>query len=489
MILQFLCWAQSEVITHIDQSDHYVSNLAQTHDHKIAFIDLAVDSVNGSLKYTSTIVTADPQLNFVKGDTIPSIYPGKDLALQWLYSKASGFVVFGFLFDQATGSSDIVIALMDSNFSIISDTIIFFPNSRDNICKVIPVPDGYGVLCYQYRPGQTYIGLHLIKLTTSLQILDTLTIYDTQDGNEDLTYNATMQKIFILHNGGFKLGIVDYASFKIDTILINFPYSIFEWFPGSSIQSLGSSGLYQTLSRVIDRPGPQQDGWKMARLIRDTLGNISNAVVMQTNLDTTEIVPRDAVLILSSDTIISCAVKSWEYDNWGSFPTLGQPWVHSWVSIYSHSLCGAVHWNLTFGGDLYYETKCTYRWSDGSFFSLGSTHTPYSFRIKFGWFLVHFTNSGQLLGYNSYKNNSYPIFLYPNPSEDWVTLDWRNSETNNSISSIRVYNLSGKLVFKYEGKGLSSPFTLNTSSFIAGPYLVSVSNEYGKSWTLKLIVK
>jgi hypothetical protein len=70
--------------------------------------------------------------------------------------------------------------------------------------------------------------------------------------------------------------------------------------------------------------------------------------------------------------------------------------------------------------------------------------------------------------------------VYPNPSKG----DW-NIRTTETIKSIQVYNITGRLVREVNVN--ASEAIINTDGLSSGVYLAKVSNEFDQTKTIKLI--
>lgn len=70
--------------------------------------------------------------------------------------------------------------------------------------------------------------------------------------------------------------------------------------------------------------------------------------------------------------------------------------------------------------------------------------------------------------------NSGELLLYPNPSNDYVTIH----STNELLERVLLFNPEGKLVLEKSGVN-ARDFQLNTSDFSVGTYLISIQTDQG----------
>ena len=74
--------------------------------------------------------------------------------------------------------------------------------------------------------------------------------------------------------------------------------------------------------------------------------------------------------------------------------------------------------------------------------------------------------------------------IYPNPSENEMTIIFENS---NSIHKIELYDVTGKLISNYHSE--NSSFKIFRNNIAPGMYFIKVSNTQGESNTQKVIFK
>jgi len=82
------------------------------------------------------------------------------------------------------------------------------------------------------------------------------------------------------------------------------------------------------------------------------------------------------------------------------------------------------------------------------------------------------------------ENDLFALKLYPNPTEDLLTIDATNSST--AIQSIEIYSIQGKLVSTTTDFG-SPRIDISTSHLTSGMYFVEITNAEGNSVLKKLI--
>jgi uncharacterized repeat protein (TIGR01451 family) len=82
--------------------------------------------------------------------------------------------------------------------------------------------------------------------------------------------------------------------------------------------------------------------------------------------------------------------------------------------------------------------------------------------------------------------NANTVSLYPNPTTDIVTIS--NSDANNKIASVVIYEVSGKRVYT-QNKNTLSDINIDVSNFARGLYLVELTSEDNIKIIKKLLLK
>ena len=90
----------------------------------------------------------------------------------------------------------------------------------------------------------------------------------------------------------------------------------------------------------------------------------------------------------------------------------------------------------------------------------------------------------QPLSVSDKEFKSSSIKIYPNPAEDKFTIEFKNI---NSVKSIEIYNILGKMVYQNIPK--SYPLEVENNGFTTGVYLIKVFSEENQVFHSKLIVK
>lgn len=90
--------------------------------------------------------------------------------------------------------------------------------------------------------------------------------------------------------------------------------------------------------------------------------------------------------------------------------------------------------------------------------------------------------SSTLLSVNQFDAKN-EILIYPNPSAEIITIN-----TTNSINSVTIYSLDGKLVGTYKNPITSNQYVINIKHFSVGMYSVSVQTSNG-NFTKKIIIR
>jgi hypothetical protein len=87
------------------------------------------------------------------------------------------------------------------------------------------------------------------------------------------------------------------------------------------------------------------------------------------------------------------------------------------------------------------------------------------------------------LGTNSFENNQF--IIYPNPTNDFVTI---TSSNYNTIKSIIIYDMLGKVIISKDCND-SVIQTINTSELNSGIYLIDIVSKDNARTTKKLIIR
>lgn len=169
------------------------------------------------------------------------------------------------------------------------------------------------------------------------------------------------------------------------------------------------------------------------------------------------------------------------FDYWISVDTL---FVQSLVNLSQQSKVELVqfHWPNVMFGQLTYDSTTHYSMSPGQILNLGAQvgyQNMFQFNLSpVGLFTHEAINSICLTtGINENIFNS-PICIYPNPAQNII-----NIETSESIKSISIIDLTGK-VFFYE----SSTNQINLPDLQNGLYLIRIETSTG-CLTRKIIIK
>ncbi|MCK9480276.1 MAG: T9SS type A sorting domain-containing protein [Bacteroidia bacterium] len=76
------------------------------------------------------------------------------------------------------------------------------------------------------------------------------------------------------------------------------------------------------------------------------------------------------------------------------------------------------------------------------------------------------------------------VLLYPNPTSDEVTLQWKKGFQS---SDVKVYDINGKLIAQRVWKKESS-LTLNTSAWAEGTYFIQIETGEQERMYMKLVI-
>lgn len=93
-------------------------------------------------------------------------------------------------------------------------------------------------------------------------------------------------------------------------------------------------------------------------------------------------------------------------------------------------------------------------------------------------------NCNSTVGINELTHNSVISEVYPNPSENDMTIVFENSNTTHKIE---LYDVTGKVIFTSNTE--DSNFKIGKNNTAAGLYFLKVTNKQGESTTQKVIFK
>ncbi len=105
--------------------------------------------------------------------------------------------------------------------------------------------------------------------------------------------------------------------------------------------------------------------------------------------------------------------------------------------------------------------------------------------IRLAWLDQNMPGTADNCTFNGpgYKSNEIIFRMFPNPATSDLFL-----ESDNQISSVEIYSLSGKMVYSESSSGLYS-WHLNVGSFEPGTYVVLTNTVNGYSKSDKLIIQ
>jgi hypothetical protein len=90
-----------------------------------------------------------------------------------------------------------------------------------------------------------------------------------------------------------------------------------------------------------------------------------------------------------------------------------------------------------------------------------------------------------VLSLDEFENGSF--VFYPNPASDFVTISLKDS--TNSISTISVYDVLGKMILQKTANDAVTTDTVDLSSVNPGIYFIEVQTENNVKVVKKLLVK
>ncbi|TXE12786.1 T9SS type A sorting domain-containing protein [Seonamhaeicola algicola] len=107
-------------------------------------------------------------------------------------------------------------------------------------------------------------------------------------------------------------------------------------------------------------------------------------------------------------------------------------------------------------------------------------------RTASGWNIVQNCNASKRVGVKS-KNDelSFKVGVYPNPAEDFVNILLEDITVG--LANVRILDMQGKVIYK--NKINDSVFTINTSNFSKGLYIVEVKMNEENLVMKKLVIE
>ena len=98
-----------------------------------------------------------------------------------------------------------------------------------------------------------------------------------------------------------------------------------------------------------------------------------------------------------------------------------------------------------------------------------------------GWFNTDASNGGMWkwnptnTNFDNTFNENIPLSIYPNPANDLINIVFQE---NQNISNLKIFNVSGQLIYENPNNNLSNnKLIINTSSFVHGIYIVQISTD------------
>lgn len=88
------------------------------------------------------------------------------------------------------------------------------------------------------------------------------------------------------------------------------------------------------------------------------------------------------------------------------------------------------------------------------------------------------------VGMNELTHNSVISEVYPNPSENDMTIEFANTSTSHKIE---LYDVTGKIISSYNTE--DAKYRISKNNLASGLYFLKVSNKQGESTTQKVIFK
>ena len=446
------CQAQAFVLTYSDHCKHQnFSSLL--HNDKVILPDVSQQLLpnDSFVSYSTDLLIIDAQSFAYTRKAIQPQDTNVQYAIEWIVPCPDGYLGFGASINSISNDRDFLMVQFDTGFTIIRDTFFIRENTQEYLEDIEILPDG-GIVAV-VSSGVVFMdsNISLYHFDYDLNLIDSMVINDVFIVDADIVFNAEVNKFMLCTAGDEMWYIIDNPSFTIDTSAMLLGASIADWWPSSSLASLKHSGFYQAVYKRQYMPGTQTQGWKLGYIVRDSAGNRSALALSHFAPDTTMLLPNNCLLSVSADTLIRSGMISTHTDLLGYAPHNFQYWSNpAYTKIIAHSMSGEKYWEINLGDGFHWEPTYLMAGSDRTFYLLGLSADSILSEPKYGWFLVHFNDQGQVLQVHkqAFSNREVPVF--PNPSSGRFSL---NSPCSGDVQ-VSVFDGGGRLIQQKEVRSL-----------------------------------
>lgn len=325
------------------------------------------------------------------------------------------------------------------------------------------------------KGGSTTYGPNQYFLSNRNFAIENDTIFLVEVSGLNTTPPPTVSVTPVVSNLGYRMPVNALQPFA-DSLIVNDARILGAYYENNSIQFVfntldttsGQVGIYHG---TIDMSGPPSINASI--YVNDSLDlaypNIAYAGTGPT--DNTSIIS----VLMSSPTLFP-GTAAFKYDGAGLYSPL--TFIKTGMS-YTNMLVGNERWGDYTGCQTRYNMP-GWVWVNGSYSLVNHTTRT--------WIGELTVTSG--VSVNEIKESDDDLNLYPNPSEERISIDFTNSRDGNL--TIIIYNGEGKKVSQlYSGslaKGNNS-FSFTISSLAAGNYYVTIHDAAGGSIATKKFVK
>ena len=489
VLLSINLWAQPIVLSPPDQFIHINTSLTSSNTGEIIIPEglAEINPIDSTEYLYSRVLIFDPISLSYQTRIISQPDSIHQLVLQYVNWSNGRYDCFGYAINSITGDGDAIMLQLDTSFCILNFQIFGLPTHFEYLEDLEVLPQGYIITLSAYKAQDELI--RVFKIDTNFNVVDSVSFSNTLIVTADQVYNPYTNKILVCTDGAEEWYLLDYETLDLDTsgYYNNIPNL---WNPASPIKLLGPSKYYQPYYKRKYMAGSLTNGWKLGYMFRDSLGTIYEQELSDFSQDTTEIVPDDCILVVSPDTLITCVMKSIDFDYANFAPESILIWyIDSWVSIYAHSPTGEVYWRLSFGGDMHWQPTMVYGANDGTFYLLGWYSDISVLRPNFYWFLMRSDKDGKILSRREFPANQTTLQLAPNPSSTFTRITSTLPYHTSRIDHISILDMSGKLILSTAAYDLGDGFILETSGLDNGTYIVQITYFNGHTEATKLIVQ
>lgn len=477
--------AQALIFLSADTSEHYAYSITHLGNGEI-LIPEGIGQANYTGPFYTEVITMDQQTMVFSRMLIVPLSQNLEYAINWIIKRQDGFVGLGHCRDMVTSEVDLLLVLFDSLMNPVKDSAFGLPGYYDQILDVEAKNQRILFLTKTFN-NDTAIAT-LWELSGEANAIKAIS-FDHHNvvfwGS--LTYNPDINKILIKIQPYDYLAILDYPDFTVDTII-----EFLQWYsviPGPYAGFLNDSTIYD--ASCIKNFSPVEY-WRLGFTKRTVEGNLIGNFTINDTAGASELANYNSIMILSPDTIITCAMQSTDFMVGLNDPYLGLNFSNSRIVIYAHSGEGKVYWSHSFGGDLYYIPYFLLNGEDGYIYLLGTTFDWANYTPLTGYnsttFIFKIKASGPVTSIEESIADQGRIRLMPNPTNASTTLEGLPDEFDRQDFELQIFDVSGRLQKTLITRSSGGAVQINLAGLKKGVYFIQIAVPGGKT-IVKRVVK